>query len=269
MARSKQIDGPYEIHPENPLLTAWQAPEAPLQNTGHGMFVEAADGSWWTTHLCGRPLANGRSILGRESGIQPIVWGEDGCSRACDTVAIVRHYVLKVQIFLRFLTQRRSQSTRLQMVNYRTCSNRRVGLLMMSGSTYRSPGVSPSLWWRLVSRFRQSHIARRIQHFDFRVEATVEIDPVDWQHAGGLTAYYNRNWYWLRITTGDHGPIIGLEWMDDANYGWVEEQLSWLAGPIELCFEMHDEALRASWRQGRCWRMAAFAWHLRRNSPKR
>ena len=57
MARSRSIDGPYELHPDTHLITSKDAPDAPLQRAGHGQIVETPDGQVYHTHLCSRPLA--------------------------------------------------------------------------------------------------------------------------------------------------------------------------------------------------------------------
>ena len=82
MARSRTIDGPYELHPDIHLLTSKDAPDAPLQRAGHGQIVETPDEQVYHTHLCSRPLKGvRRSPLGREAAIQKCVWGEDGWLR--------------------------------------------------------------------------------------------------------------------------------------------------------------------------------------------
>ena len=82
MARSRSIDGPYELHPDIHLITSKDAPEAALQRAGHGQIVETPDGEVYHTHLCSRPLpGTRRSPLGRETAIQKCVWGDDGWLR--------------------------------------------------------------------------------------------------------------------------------------------------------------------------------------------
>jgi xylan 1,4-beta-xylosidase len=82
MARSKNIDGPYELHPDTHVITSKDTPAAPLQRAGHGQVVETPDSEFYHTHLCSRPLLGmRRSPLGRETAIQKCVWGEDGWLR--------------------------------------------------------------------------------------------------------------------------------------------------------------------------------------------
>lgn len=76
VARSKKIDGPYEVMPGNPLVSSASKPQLRLQSCGHGSLVQHADGSWMLAHLCRRPFKNGRSILGRETALQKIVWND-------------------------------------------------------------------------------------------------------------------------------------------------------------------------------------------------
>ena len=78
MARSRKIEGPYELHPLVHPITSKDAPEAPLQRAGHGQIVETPEGLTYHTHLCGRPLPGTRmSPLGRETAIQKCVWKND------------------------------------------------------------------------------------------------------------------------------------------------------------------------------------------------
>jgi len=56
-ARSRRIDGPYELHPDVHVITADPANGGSLQRAGHGQVVETPAGEWYHTHLSGRPLA--------------------------------------------------------------------------------------------------------------------------------------------------------------------------------------------------------------------
>jgi xylan 1,4-beta-xylosidase len=71
MARSRHIEGPYEMHPLTHPITSKDDPEAPLQRAGHGQIVETPEGLVYHTHLCSRPLpGTRRSPLGRETAIR-------------------------------------------------------------------------------------------------------------------------------------------------------------------------------------------------------
>ena len=61
--------------PANPILSH-RSTDSPIQNTGHGDLVEAADGSWWMVLLGVRPkgVSPGFHVLGRETFLAPVQW---------------------------------------------------------------------------------------------------------------------------------------------------------------------------------------------------
>ncbi|MDO5425283.1 MAG: glycoside hydrolase family 43 protein [Eubacteriales bacterium] len=82
MARSRSLWGPYEVDPENPMLTSDQNDLGLLQKCGHGDLVETQNGEWYLVHLCARPpKGQKRCLLGRETGIQKVYWNEEGWLR--------------------------------------------------------------------------------------------------------------------------------------------------------------------------------------------
>ena len=56
MARSRELAGPYELHPDTYILSARHRPDAELQRAGHGSLVETPNGETYIAYLCGRPL---------------------------------------------------------------------------------------------------------------------------------------------------------------------------------------------------------------------
>ena len=78
-ARSRNIKGPYEPCPANPVLTNRNMGGYPLQGAGHGDIVQATDGTWWFCHLAFRQpgLYTMYHHLGRETCMEPVVWKDD------------------------------------------------------------------------------------------------------------------------------------------------------------------------------------------------
>ena len=76
IARSRNIDGPYEANPANPLLTncSMAGQGMQIQGTGHGDFVQAPDGSWWVVFLAYRNFGGSYHHLGRETCLAPVEW---------------------------------------------------------------------------------------------------------------------------------------------------------------------------------------------------
>jgi len=78
LARSKSITGPYEVHPDNPIISSKTDPQTVLQKTGHGDLVETPQGDWFLVFLTGRPLSTrGHCVLGRETAIEQVEWRSD------------------------------------------------------------------------------------------------------------------------------------------------------------------------------------------------
>ncbi len=195
MARSRTIEGPYELHPSVHILTSKDAPDAPLQRAGHGQIIETPDGQVYHTHLCSRPLEGvRRSPLGRETAIQKCVWGDDGWLRLAKG-----GQVPAVEVPAPFAAPIRPKPARQ---TYSFAPN--VGLpLDFQWLRTPSPERIFSLsarpgWLRLYAResigswFEQALIARRQEHFVYRAETELDFHPRAFQHAAGLTAYYNR-----------------------------------------------------------------------------
>lgn len=81
MARSRSPWGPFEPHPDNPILTHRNLPAHPLQALGHADLVTTPNGDWWATLLAIRPQAasGGRHHhIGRETLLAPVKWRADG-----------------------------------------------------------------------------------------------------------------------------------------------------------------------------------------------
>ena len=93
-ARSKNLEGPYEVHPQNPILSSWEGSRdstsyqkelqerglgtGSLQKAGHASFVETENGIWYMAHLCGRTIPGKECCpMGRETCLQEITW-KDG-----------------------------------------------------------------------------------------------------------------------------------------------------------------------------------------------
>ena len=80
IARSKNIYGPYEGCPDNPIFThcSMAAQTSQIQGTGHGDFVQGADGRWWISFLAFRFIGGSYHHLGRETFVLPVEWSEGG-----------------------------------------------------------------------------------------------------------------------------------------------------------------------------------------------
>lgn len=78
--KSKDIYGPYEGCPDNPILTNRNLGGHIIQAAGHADLVEDETGQWWMVHLAFRQIHKWRTFhhLGRETYLVPVFWTEDG-----------------------------------------------------------------------------------------------------------------------------------------------------------------------------------------------
>lgn len=78
--RSRNILGPYEVGPINPILTQRNLNRSRadrVEATGHADFVQRPDGSWWAVFLATRPYRDQFTNMGRETFLLPVAW-QDG-----------------------------------------------------------------------------------------------------------------------------------------------------------------------------------------------
>lgn len=76
-ARAKNIMGPWENSPYNPIVHTYDEAE-PWWSKGHGTIVDDANGNWWIVY---HAYANGYHTLGRSTLLEPVEWTEDGWYR--------------------------------------------------------------------------------------------------------------------------------------------------------------------------------------------
>lgn len=75
IARSRNILGPYEGYPGNPILTHRHLGlNYPICNVGHGDLVQLQDGSWYIVALASRLYGGYHKNMGRETFIAPVDW---------------------------------------------------------------------------------------------------------------------------------------------------------------------------------------------------
>ena len=261
MARSRDIRGPYETHPDRFLLSAADAPDHPIQRTGHGQYVEAPDGTLWHTFLMGRPIAGpdgqGRFCpLGRETGIEKVVWGEDDWLYLEGGGLLVREevphdadspapeasrYDFAEGLHHDFQWLRHPHPERL----FRTGTD---GLTLIGRESIGS--------W-----FEQSLVARRQQHLGYRAETTLDVSPGDYQHAAGLTTYYNRHKFHALLVTDepDAGRVLTIQscpgnWPDCALEHPLDAPEPLSDGPVDLAVEVDHATQQFHWRQGGDWK---------------
>lgn len=264
LARAKDIWGPYENHPNEHVITAQNSTivESAIQRTGHGQYVETPDGEVYHTFLMGRPIQKrGRGALycplGRESGIERCVWGEDDWlyleegGQEGNTVprvelpgladvaphppAVVETDFAGTQLPLDFQWLRTPHPERLFRVDN--------GLHIIGRESFGS-------------HFENALVARRQEHLAFEVELVLrDYAPTSYHHNAGLTYYYNSHKYYKLLIT--HEPDLGrcvrlVGCLGD----WQDFQNTWLSDPVPI--GAGDVEMKLVVDHADCW----FHWRL-------
>jgi len=196
ISRSESIYGPYEVHPNNPILTSVHNPEIRLQKAGHASICDDKYGNLYMVHLCGRPLQErGNCILGRETAIQNIEF-KDGWfqlkegNTPKDTFqspfkATPKGLTKKKYIFNSNKLDTDFMWLRRENNNYEFIDNK----IRVYGKE------------SMQSTYNKSFYARRLQHFKAEVETKLSYSLNNMQQYAGLVVYYDdKHYYNFRVT---------------------------------------------------------------------
>ena len=217
MGRSKEVWGPYEGDPKNPILTSipgdfyerhdpdhlkpkYFNPESVLQKSGHGSYVETQLGEVYMVHLTSRPFVPElRCTLGRETAIQKMKWTDDGWLRMYDDSNLAKEYVEESKL---------PEFKMPQIPDFDDFDGEELGI------QYYAPRIKPSSFADVKSRpgyvrirgqesrcslNKVSILARKLTSVYATITTKMEFKPEVHQHSAGLIMYYdNMNYIYLR-----------------------------------------------------------------------
>ena len=217
MGRSKNVWGPYEGDPTNPILTSipgdfyerhdpdhlkpkYFNPESVLQKSGHGSYVETQLGEVYMVHLTARPFVPElRCTLGRETAIQKMKWTDDGWLRMYDDSNLAKEYVEESKL---------PEYKVPEIPDLDDFDSEELGL------QYYAPRIMPSSFADVKARpgyvrirgqesrcslNKVSILARKLTSVYATVTTKMEFKPEVHQHSAGLIMYYdNMNYIYLR-----------------------------------------------------------------------
>jgi len=190
-ARSRNIDGPWEWSPHNPIVHTYSNNEK-WWSKGHGRLVDAHDGSWWMTL---HSYQNGLQTLGRQILLLPVVWTRDGWFKVPDGIS-AGDPIPKAQLISQTVAEPVSgfpgKTLDLEWQFWRGYDANRVrlddGALILTAHADSIPSTSP--------------VTRAATDRTYTVEVDVEIAPGC--EAGLLLFYDSHNFCGLRLTSEPH-----------------------------------------------------------------
>ena len=229
MGRSKNVWGPYERDPKNPIVTSspnesnerhdpdhlkpkYFNPDSILQKSGHGSYVETQNGEWYMAHLCSRPNSARGSLLGRETALQKITW-QDGWPRLACGGKIAQNAVPAPK-----------DLPEVELPAMAEQDDFDVPALAPGYATPRTPlgdcvnlTVRPG-WLRLTGQESMNSlhhvtlVARRQQEHEMQAETRMDFAPVCPEQMAGFTyCYDSMNFYLLGKTCAEDGtPVLEL-----------------------------------------------------------
>ncbi|MCM1125926.1 MAG: glycoside hydrolase family 43 protein [Lachnospiraceae bacterium] len=229
VARAKTLWDEFETQPGDPFLTTLDTPFHSIQKAGHGSLVQTQSGEWYFTHLMGRPLhhhtesvaeVRGWCPLGRETGIQKVIWDEDGwphivgghqgmleVEAPMDVAEAEKEQFIEKDDFDEEKLSIHFQTLRIPLGEETLSLKERPGHLRLYGRQ------------SLASTFTQAHVARRWQSFTFDAETKMAYQPWNIQQFAGLSCYYNtKNWSCIQVTWNEkYGRVIDVVATDLGN----------------------------------------------------
>lgn len=216
LARSKSLFGPYEVHPENPIISSKYNPDNYLQKTGHGGFVETQNGEWYSTFLTGRPLEKlGRCITGRETGIERMEWREDDWLYLACGGREARQYVEAPDLpehKFPVQPQRVNFTDKALDINFQSL---RVPMTEDWVTLNATPDALRIVGRESISScHEQSMVARRVQAHHTIASTCLEFSPENFQQMAGLVCYYNTvHYHYLHVLGDDFGAYSGKKYL--------------------------------------------------------
>jgi alpha-N-arabinofuranosidase len=236
IGRSKNIWGPFESCPHNPILTNRMAYNI-IQGTGHADMVQAPDSSWWMVHLAFRPAVDGIHFIGRETCLTPVEWrrGEwpmvNKIGQTDETInQLPPNY--QSQLPLPFTTEAKTDfdgPLGFEWIHLRNpdeadyALDERKGWLRLKGNKY-------SLYdWE-----SPAFVARRQEHFNFTASTKIDFNPQKTNQEAGITVIIdNRFHYDFYIASNGQQRTLNLRYtLDSLNQ--LYKQVILPKGDVEL-----------------------------------
>ncbi len=200
IARSKNISGPYEGNPANPVLTHRHLVNTyPIVNVGHGDLVQTQNDEWWIVILASRPYGGYYRNLGRETFLLPVIWEDGWPLMSADTGKVEFSYTkpnLKEHYWPCDTACDHFDESKLDYKwnSLRSSIADRYDLQARPG--YLRLYLKPE---KLTELAKPSFIGRRQQHINFHAATVMEFNPVQEKESAGLVLVQS-NEYHYRFT---------------------------------------------------------------------
>lgn len=173
-ARSKNILGPWENSPYNPIVHTYSADEK-WWSKGHGTIIDDVNGNWWIIY---HAYENGFYTLGRQTLIEPIEWTADGWFRSVKRATPIEPKGIPVKHGMELSDNFQAKELGLQWATWFNYDSKKV--VLKNNSLYLSgKGINPKDAQLLLTTATD-------KSYETQVEVTLNKGSI-----GGLLLFYN------------------------------------------------------------------------------
>jgi len=218
--RSRELFGPYEPGPRNPILTQRDLEPGrafPVTATGHADFVQTPAGDWWSVFLGCRPYEDHLFNTGRETFLHPVTW-QDGWPMILEPSRPVPLVSPAPGL------PAGEPPTPPMSGNFTWRDDFESQSLALAWNTLRGPGdawldlelrpgraVLEPIDERLTGTSTPAYLARRQQHRAFTASTSMEM-PQAYGMSAGLAAFQNaRHHLYMGVRRHEAGWAVFLE----------------------------------------------------------
>lgn len=266
-ARSKNIYGPYENCPYNPVLTNRNDTTKQIQCAGHADLIDDENGNWWMVHLGTRSVLKSKTPLGRETFLTPVEWKEGW------PVAVNRRAKLENELD-RIVCRTKKENAQNKNAYGQIETERNIHI---GNSFHFKPNFSVSSWEPQWLWLREPDITlyerksnALILHpsaFDFKAPAqpcfvgicqpdidchfqtTFTFEPKDGEE-GGMLLYLNSNFYYRICKRKQKGKtqLAVIRKLDDVEVTDYVKELESTESPITIYINASAVGYHITWK---------------------
>lgn len=213
VCRSRNIWGPYENNPCNPILTHRHfGQNFPVRYVGHGDLMQTVKGEWYMVLLAVRQT-EGYTTMGRETFLAKVTWENDwpvvnaGHGMLTDTVEIElpewKPSKTQIDVNIREYTFGQMQTLGDEFLFLRDEEAMRYELTEQGLDLFYSP-------YTMSDDDTETYLALRQQHKNFTISATLPVPNLSNNKQCGVV-YLQNNQYHLRIELAESEDKSSLE----------------------------------------------------------
>jgi len=252
IARSKNIWGPYNSNPANPILAHCNAAgqNNPIQGVGHADIINAHDDSWWIVFHGYRSTGDGtHHILGRETCVAPVSWPKNGWP-VVNGNGTATVYMTCPTLPLKPFAEKPARTEfdaskpglEWNYLRYPVTENyslaSRKGFLRLTGSEQT-----------IEDRKSPTFIGRRVQDMNFTATTQMEFNPQKDNEVAGITLLNNGAHFDLLVKQSKGKRVLVCR-LHFGNVVHDSEEIALKSGPVKLIVKGERTSFSFGYAQG-------------------